>query len=207
MPKEITPSGRGLEPELDNFDPNKIPVSKKKVVIEDEPSSEPDIPEEKPAPVSESKQIFQKVVEFGKGYLIVQTNQGKIKLSNGTLAWRNNNPGNIKYGPFAKENGAIGEGGQDLAVFPTYEDGEAAQIKLLFGEDSSYKNLTLQQAIYKYAPTSDGNDPKEYTNFVAKKSGISKTMIMGKLTKEKQKALVDAMHIIEGFQKGKVTKL
>jgi hypothetical protein len=41
---------------------------------------------------------------------------------------RNNNPGNIEYGPFAKEHGAIGTDGR-FAIFPDEETGFRAMKK------------------------------------------------------------------------------
>ena len=188
MSKELIPTNRGLEPELENFVYSKpIPVVK-----EDKEDDE---------------LVYKKVIESGKGYLIVDTNKGKLKFSNGTIAWRNNNPGNLKYGNFSKANGAIGTGVADLAVFPTLEIGEKAQIELLFGENSIYKNLTLQETINKYAPKYDGNDPKEYANYVSRKAGIAKTMNISKLNSSQRKAMVQAMRTIEGFEVGKVSKV
>ncbi len=50
----------------------------------------------------------------------------------GSRAWRNNNPGNIRYTPFAKRHGAIGKAG-GFAVFPDYNTGRAALSALLRG--------------------------------------------------------------------------
>lgn len=206
MPKELTPKSRGLEPELNNFKFENKPESKNydpdPVTIitpkEDTSSDKED---------TSSETVYKKVIEYGKGYLIVDTNKGKIKYYNGTLAWRNNNPGNIKFGEFARSKGAIGKTNEDMSVFPTFEMGEEAQEELLFGPNSRYKGLTLQQTIYKYAPASDGNDPKEYTNFVSRKSGIPKNMVITKLSKDQKNKMLKAMHIIEGFKEGKVQKL
>ena len=50
--------------------------------------------------------------------------------SGGDRNWRNNNPGNIEYGPFAMKYGATGSDGR-FAIFPTEEQGRMAQDALL----------------------------------------------------------------------------
>jgi hypothetical protein len=75
----------------------------------------------------------------------------------GSRSFRNNNPGNIEYGAFAKAHGATGSDGR-FAVFPNYQAGRSAQEKLLF-ESGGYKNLTLGQAINRWAPGSENNVP------------------------------------------------
>jgi hypothetical protein len=67
----------------------------------------------------------------------------------GTVSWRHNNPGNIKYGDFSKKYGAVAgqkaTDGGSFAVFSTIEDGERAQKDLLTGE--RYASLELNQAM------------------------------------------------------------
>ncbi len=73
----------------------------------------------------------------------------------GTLGDRLNNPGNLKYGPFAKSMGATGAGPGGHAVFPDYETGRKAMETLLqqkamgssiaemnqwYAEDPNWKN-------------------------------------------------------------------
>lgn len=75
----------------------------------------------------------------------------------GSRSYRNNNPGNIEYGDFAKAHGATGSDGR-FAIFPDYQSGRNAQEKLLF-ESPGYKDLTLGQAINRWAPGSENNVP------------------------------------------------
>jgi len=73
----------------------------------------------------------------------------------GTVSWRSNNPGNIIWskGGFAQDNGAIGyiviehKNRQDekIAVFPNYEAGRQAQIKLLKNYAASHPEMTILQ--------------------------------------------------------------
>lgn len=86
-------------------------------------------------------------------------------FTSGTLADRNNNPGNLRAGV-----GQIGTDANGYAVFASAEDGWNAlysQINL----DIS-RGLNLQQFIYKYAPPSDNNPTSNYLNFVASKTGL-----------------------------------
>ena len=75
----------------------------------------------------------------------------------GSRSHRNNNPGNIEYGDFAKAHGATGSDGR-FAIFPDYQTGRNAQENLLF-ESPGYRNLTLGQAIGKWAPAIENNVP------------------------------------------------
>lgn len=44
--------------------------------------------------------------------------------------FRNNNPGNIEFGPFARQAGAVGSDGR-FAVFPDMNAGKHAMVRLL----------------------------------------------------------------------------
>lgn len=71
----------------------------------------------------------------------------------GTRGDRNNNPGNIEYGPFAIAHGATGSDGR-FAIFPTAEAGAAAMGDLL---RKNYQGLTLSQIQSKWVGNSDPN--------------------------------------------------
>ena len=72
-------------------------------------------------------------------------NDGNIyEASGGSRAWRNNNPGNLEYGKFARGNGAIGTDGR-FAIFPDTATGFNAMANLL--STSAYQNLTIEGAI------------------------------------------------------------
>lgn len=92
---------------------------------------------------------------------------------------RNNNPGNIEYGAFAKRLGATGSDGR-FAVFPTFEAGAKAQETLLAG--SGYVGggrNTIDAIISKYAPSSDGNSVDNYANYVSRVTGIPRNQVIG----------------------------
>ena len=115
----------------------------------------------------------------------------------GSRSWRNNNPGNIEYGPFAKAHGAIGSDGR-FAVFPTEESGTNAQRYLLF-ESPTYKNLMLPQAIAKWAPGSENNVPA----YVAAMGGDTSGKKMSDYSKDEQDKLLASMRKHEGWIVGK----
>ena len=68
------------------------------------------------------------VISYGNGWLDVQMSDGfAYRRSGGTISWRYNNPGNIKYGNFARAHKAVGRGwakhwqmGQETATFYSY---------------------------------------------------------------------------------------
>jgi len=86
---------------------------------------------------------------------------------------RNNNPGNIKYGDFAKSHGATGSDGT-FAIFPSMAVGTKAMQELL--QHSKYYggggNDTIAGIISKWAPQSDKNDTASYIADVSKRMGM-----------------------------------
>jgi len=115
--------------------------------------------------------------------LAIQSREGFFKpgenkaYPHGTRAWKNNNPGNIKYGPFAKNCGAIGQDDKGFAVFPSYEKGFTALKTLVTnaatGKSDIYKPTdSIFQFFSRYAPSTDHNDPQSYANEVALKLGV-----------------------------------
>lgn len=95
----------------------------------------------------------------------------------GDLNYRNNNPGNLKYGPFAIANGSIGKDKKGFARFATMEAGTRALHKLVEnaarGVSSIYKPTdTIVQFFQKYAPTNDGNAPEIYAKNVARRMKV-----------------------------------
>lgn len=141
----------------------------------------------------------QQVVEAGAGYTVIQQSDGTTVRREGTRAWRNNNPGNLEFGAFARARGAVGTDGR-FAVFPTYEAGRKAKSDLIF-ETNTYKNLSLQEAISRYAPQFE-NDTNNYISQVARAAGISTRTVMSTLTPTQREKVLDAMERVEGFREG-----
>lgn len=78
----------------------------------------------------------------------IATQEGYFK--SGTLAQRNNNPGNLRAGPRA-----IAKDGNGLAVYASVNDGWLDLYRQI-GLDAG-RGLTLAQFIAKYAPPSENN--------------------------------------------------
>lgn len=142
------------------------------------------------------------VVEAGRGWTMIRRADGSIVRRTGARNWRNNNPGNIEYGDFARGAGAIGTDGR-FAVFASYEAGRAAKEKLLF-EGKGYAGKTLGQAITRYAPPSE-NNTASYIAQVAAAAGVSPDTPLSQLSSAQRKRMLDAMERVEGFKRGKET--
>lgn len=85
---------------------------------------------------------------------------------------RNNNPGNIEDGAFARSQPGYKGGDGRFAVFENSDAGSGAQAALL----GSYMNRgfnTVQKIINRWAPPSDGNDTSTYVRNVAKALNVN----------------------------------
>lgn len=142
---------------------------------------------------------FKRVRKAGPGWAEILTEDGQIIRREGAHNWRDNNPGNIKYGHFARANGAVGHD-DVFAVFPTLEAGRAAQERLLF-EDPKYAGLTLAKGIETWAPEAE-NDTEKYIRTVAARSGISRNTLLSTLTPKERSTVLDEKRRYEGFQEG-----
>jgi hypothetical protein len=94
-----------------------------------------------------------------------------IKTMEGAKEYRNN-PGNLVYigQPYAVKDGRF-------CKFDTYAHGYEALKNLLIGAatppDGVYRaNMSLYEFYEVYAPASDGNNPKKYAEFVARRIGV-----------------------------------
>ena len=97
----------------------------------------------------------------------------------GTRAQRNHNPGNIRYGRFAKAHFAIGGDEAGYAIFGSDEDGFLA-LKILL-EGPAYRDLTLGAALDRFAPAADGNCPAVYVNNVCEWTGAAPSTLISAL--------------------------
>ena len=120
----------------------------------------------------------------------------------GTLTWRANNPGALRYSDFTRRVGAIGVTANGFAVFPNPEVGRNANVALL--KTSSYRNKTLAQAIHMYAPASDGNNPASYASRLARAIGVSPDVYLRDMTEIQLQRMVEGIRRIEGWHEGTV---
>lgn len=115
----------------------------------------------------------------------------KIVKVGGSLAWRANNPGNLRGAAtkIATVPGAIGH----FAVFATLDDGRAAQKDLYV---NSYGNMKVKDAIAKLTPPSE-NDTAAYLADL-KKAGVD----LDKDVKSQIDLLMKAIQVNEGLIAG-----
>ncbi|WP_227610750.1 MULTISPECIES: hypothetical protein [unclassified Acinetobacter] len=185
--------------------------------------------------VSESTKLsstINKVLSVKGTQRTYQMADGSIETRDkGTVAWRNNNPGNLKFEFKGSADKTVKskrsrekalsdvqkryDGVVDLdqwgnAIFATPELGAAAKSQLL---KKSFGNLTVPQMLRKYA-VSDYSGKTNYKayegtiNTEAGKRGVSLTdKIINSMTKDEFEALAMGMVVAEGVKKGMVSRV
>lgn len=146
---------------------------------------------------------IRRLVSSGAGYNVVERADGSVVKQAGARNWRNNNPGNIEYGAFAQRMGAIGSDGR-FAVFPDYETGRRAKAALIF-EGRGYRDLSLTEAISRYAPPTE-NDTGAYQRSVLGAVGGANRK-MSEYSPAERDAILNAMQRVEGFKVGTVSSI
>jgi hypothetical protein len=114
-------------------------------------------------------QQFEGWIEPGKS-----DKNGKV-YPNGSLSYRNCNPGNLKH-----RDGmllAIGKDINGFAKFASYHDGFLALTNKIKNACTNQSTVyspddSILKFFQKYAPTSDGNYPETYAKFVATKLNV-----------------------------------
>jgi hypothetical protein len=155
-----------------------------------------------PAGDSSQGQITQ-ILQEGPGFNVVKYSDGRVERRTGSFNWRNNNPGNLRMTPFSRSMGAIG--GATFAIFPTYEAGKRAKEALIF-ESGPYRNLTIAQAISRYAPAFE-NNTAGYINSIVQATGATPDTPTRSLTPAQRTSMLNAIDRIEGFRVGRVEVL
>jgi hypothetical protein len=111
-----------------------------------------------------------------------QAGSAPLDLGNGSKNWdaprgiRNNNPGNIRYGEFARSAGAIGADSGGFAVFSDMQTGIEATAKLLRSYTARGFN-TIRKIVSRWAPANE-NDTQAYIAAVAKQLGVSADTVL-----------------------------
>ncbi|EJE6943277.1 lytic transglycosylase catalytic [Salmonella enterica] len=110
----------------------------------------------------------------------------------GTLADRNNNPGNIRP-----------VGGNGFRFFESALQGwEAMKNQLMryfTGKTTGRALQTIQDIVSTWAPAGDNNDPKKYAQDVAKWMGVSPNTVLNLANPETMAALMQSMARNEGY--------
>jgi len=135
------------------------------------------------------------VEQMGRNVVYVYRDGHRVVRHGGTRAWRNNNPGNLRYYDFAKRNGAIGVAG-NFAVFPDEETGMQALYNLL--QTDSYKNLTITNALKRYAPSTW----HAYTRKLTRLTGLSADTKLRSLNQTQLNTVAQTIRQIEGWVAG-----
>lgn len=148
---------------------------------------------------------YSKVVGAGAGWTKAVTPDGRTVTVKGDRAVRNNNPGNLEYGPYAKSMGAIGvdhkgKRARGFAVFPSREVGLKAQAGWYAKEAKKHPDLTIGQAISKYAPSFE-NNTKAYTRALTKAGNITADTKLADISPEQMSSILSAQHAVEGNTK------
>lgn len=98
-----------------------------------------------------------------EGWAPPKSTLGGVKGSN---SWRNRNPGNLRYSPLMKDKDERG-----YAIFDSLSIGAKAlelDLQAKFAGSHGLTPLsTLQDLFSIYAPSSDQNDPQQYTRTIA----------------------------------------
>lgn len=110
----------------------------------------------------------------------------------GTLADRNNNPGNIRP-----------VGGKGFRFFESALHGWEAMKKQLMryytGKTTGRALQTIQDIVSTWAPAGDNNDPKKYAQDVAKWMGVSPNAVLNLTDPNTMGALMQSMARKEGY--------
>lgn len=156
-----------------------------------------------PAAVATPNMTPVRAIQSGKDVIFVAADGTQYKQVGGTRAWRNKNPGNIRMTEFSRRAGAIGEAG-GFAVFPDEQTGMRAIKKLLRGK--SYNNLTIANAVSRYAPPSE-NNTVAYQRSLERITGLSINRRISELSDEELDKVANAIRQIEGWKPGQVVQM
>ncbi len=139
----------------------------------------------------------------GSGRSVIINHGGKYTETRkgGSLAWRNNNPGNLRPGKFSTRHGAVGESG-GFSVFPDEATGDAAQKALL--KSPKYISLTVDEAIKRRSPDNE-NDTQRIQLLVRKFTGLSGKEKIEDLNNSQFESLAKAIKRSEGWKVGEVS--
>lgn len=175
------------------------------VVISDAPTIQPDTQtdiahDDTPINIAD---VPVRAQESGRDVIYTLPDGSRHKRIGGTRAWRNSNPGNIRYSEFSRRVGAIGSAG-GFAVFPDEATGMYA-IKALLRTDS-YNKLTIAGAISRYAPPSE-NDTAAYHRRLEQLTGLSINMRMADLTDAQLTQVANAIRTVEGWKPGTIQRI
>ncbi len=117
----------------------------------------------------------------------------------GNHPFRDNNPGDIEFGRFARNHGAIGSDGR-FSVFLTSSAGGNALDALLndANHNPAYINMSIDDAVGAYAPDFE-NNTAGYQQFLQNVVGVGGNTPLSSLTPAQFTALENGIARYEGF--------
>ena len=135
----------------------------------------------------------------------------------GTVSWRTNNPGNISYSGIARKHGAIGtwkkldgdaqQRSVGIAIMPTPEAG--LNLKMEQWRRPKYIDLPIDQGVSQWV-TGRANPvaphTENYANDLARAAGVSTNTVIGQLSDQQLRAMVEKQKVWEGFKEGQILK-
>lgn len=123
-------------------------------------------------------------------------------MINGSRAWRNNNPGNLKYEDpqYATARGVIGTDYSGFAIFPDYNTGYAA---LSYCIRDKYKDSSIEDTMYCFAPPNE-NNTEAYIDYLVNSlgGGVTRETKISSLTWAQQTTIIDSIKNYEGYTPG-----
>ncbi|WP_079160018.1 peptidoglycan-binding protein [Streptomyces pactum] len=124
----------------------------------------------------------------------------EVMRTGGTVAWNNQNPGNIVRSGEAERYGAYpGKQNGGFAVFPDEATGFEAIRRYL----ARRGDRTISSVMHDYAPAKHGsNDPAAYAQKVAAALGVGTDTTLGSLDDGQLTTLASAIQQIEGWRPG-----
>ena len=112
-------------------------------------------------------------------------------------SFRNHNPGNLRYSPFTSMRGAEDDG-EHYAKWSLTIQGLAALLDLLAARP--YRDMNIRDAINRFAPVGDNNDPDKYIDFICRRSGIDQLAGIEDLDPFEILRLLEAIVVFEGWK-------
>lgn len=98
----------------------------------------------------------------------------------GDANYRNNNPGNCRFyaGGYLPKYGNVQRSPGGFAIFPTYELGWEYLLNMVHHRVEMHPTWTFYDFFAHYAPTTDGNQPRHYAEWVASRCGVSPSTML-----------------------------
>jgi hypothetical protein len=154
------------------------------------------------APQQVQAAIAREVTANGRRFLIYND---EVRTG-GSVSWRARNPGNIRHGAnYGAVPGVHAHAGTSgtFAVFPDEQTGMTAITRVLNG----YGHVSVADAMSRYAPSTDNNDPVAYSQAVSDAMGVTPQTYVDTLSQEQLNQFAQEIKRVEGWQVGTTYRL